>query len=57
MSDNPKSGAFEKVIFSWEARDFGLDWVLKDEGILCVFRIFHQPEPDRKIRSSGKNQF
>ena len=30
------SGAFEKVIFRRGARDFGLDLVLKDEGILCV---------------------
>ena len=51
------SGAFEKFIFRLGARDFGLDSVMKGEGILCVFQTFHKPEPGRKIRSPGENQF
>ena len=50
-------GAFEKLIIRQGARDFGLDSVLKDAGILCVFQVFHKPKPGRKIRSSVNNQF
>ena len=39
------------------ARDFWMDLAMKDEGILCVFRIFHKPKPGRKIRSSDENHF
>lgn len=57
MSGLLPTGAFEKVIFVQGARDFGLDPVLKEEGILCVFRIFHKPGPGQKIRSSAENPF
>jgi hypothetical protein len=50
-------GAFEKVIFRRRVRDFWMDLAIKDEGILCVFRIFHKPKPAEKIRSSGENHF
>jgi len=51
------TGAFEKFIFRQGARDFGLDSVMKGEGILCVFQTFHKPEPSRRIRSPDENQF